>query len=217
MRSWRRITSEDPELEKRNHDDGAGYILTNYVPSFSQVTVSAWIYLSSDAGYPNVCGTAYSSNGFILGEGAGGGAMAWYAGTNRAPAGMSLDTWHHLVGTYDGNDLTLYIDGVSKSGVQHSGIIFNGYVFSIGYGGPGGDTNWNGFISNIQIYNTSLSANEVSALYLEGIGGAPIDPTHIVGWWPLNGNAQDYSGNNNGGVPTNVVYTSSWASGYTAP
>ena len=38
-------------------------------------------------------------------------------------------------------------------------------------------------LSNVQIYNTSFSANEVNTLYLEGIGGAPIDPTHIVGRW----------------------------------
>ena len=72
-------------------------------------------------------------------------------------------------------------------------------------------------ISNVQLYNTSLSKAEITALYQEGIGGAPIDPNHIVGWWPLNGNAQDYSGNNNNGVPTAVTYTSTWTSGYVQP
>ncbi|MGC9010605.1 MAG: hypothetical protein ACP5JN_00435 [Candidatus Micrarchaeia archaeon] len=38
----------------------------------------------------------------------------------------------------------------------------------------------------------------------EGIGGAPIDLQHLVAWWPLNGNANDYSGNGNNGVPSNV-------------
>ena len=32
-----------------------------------------------------------------------------------------------------------------------------------------------------------------------------------------SGNANDYSGNMNNGVPTNVVYTSQWTSGYTPP
>ena len=39
----------------------------------------------------------------------------------------------------------------------------------------------------------------------------------LVGWWPLNGNANDYSGNNNNGVPTGVIYTNNWYSGYSAP
>ncbi len=74
-----------------------------------------------------------------------------------------------------------------------------------------------GKISNIQIYNTSLSANDVQALYQEGIGGAPIKINNLVGWWPLNGNANDYSGNGNDGTATNVIYTSAWTSGYSTP
>ena len=57
----------------------------------------------------------------------------------------------------------------------------------------------------------------MQALYLKGIGAAPIDPSHIVGWWPLNGDVNDYSGNNNNGAATSVTFTSSWLNGYTAP
>jgi len=72
-------------------------------------------------------------------------------------------------------------------------------------------------IANVQIYNTSLSQSELQALYQEGIGGAPIDLQNLIGWWPLNGNANDYSGNGNNGVPTNVIFVSNWYSGYTPP
>ena len=72
-----------------------------------------------------------------------------------------------------------------------------------------------GMISNAQVYNTSLSSNEVNALYMEGIGGAPIKLQNLVGWWPLNGNVQDYSGNRNDGIATAVTYTSTWTNGYT--
>ncbi|MDE1824113.1 MAG: hypothetical protein KGH74_02315, partial [Candidatus Micrarchaeota archaeon] len=40
-------------------------------------------------------------------------------------------------------------------------------------------------VANLQIYNTSLDNVTVKALYHEGIGGAPIDLQHLVGWWPL--------------------------------
>ncbi|EQD33354.1 hypothetical protein B2A_13191 [mine drainage metagenome] len=72
-------------------------------------------------------------------------------------------------------------------------------------------------MADIQLYNTALSANDVQALYQEGIGGAPINIQSLVGWWPLNGNANDYSGNGNNGVPSSVIYTTNWYSGYNAP
>ena len=74
-----------------------------------------------------------------------------------------------------------------------------------------------GQIANIQVYNTSLTANEITALYDEGIGGVPLNLNSLVGWWPLNGNRSDYIGNLNNGVSMNVVYTNSWACSYSAP
>ena len=62
-----------------------------------------------------------------------------------------------------------------------------------------------------------VSTNDIKALYQEGIGRAPIKIQNPVGWWPLNGNANDYSGNGNNGVPNGVTYTSNWYSGYSAP
>ena len=46
---------------------------------------------------------------------------------------------------------------------------------------------------------------------------APIAPQNCVGWWPLNGDVNDYSGNNNNGAPIGVSFTSSWIGGYTPP
>ena len=70
--------------------------------------------------------------------------------------------------------------------------------------------NFGGLISNFQVYNTSLSAAEVQGLYVEGIGGAPTRLQNLLGWWPLNGNSNDYSGNGNNGAQINVLYPSTW-------
>ena len=40
------------------------------------------------------------------------------------------------------------------------------------------------------------------------MGGAPIAGAGLVDWWPLDGNANDYSGNGNNGVATNVQWVS---------
>jgi hypothetical protein len=84
-------------------------------------------------------------------------------------------------------------------------------------GASGGASYFGGTISNVQLYNTSLDTNSVLALYKEGIGGAPINTQNLVGWWPLNGDANDYSGNGYNGAPTAMSYTNQWTSGYITP
>ena len=41
---------------------------------------------------------------------------------------------------------------------------------------------------------------------------APIDLQYLIGWWPLNGNANDSSGNDNDGVQANVTFYSTYPS-----
>jgi hypothetical protein len=129
--------------------------------------------------------------------------------------------WNFVGYTYNGGTgVTVYYDSQSQTGTIGSPLdttLPKSDIANIGKSTANNLWYWQGYIADVQIYNTSLSANEVSALYNEGIGGAPIKPQNVVGWWPLDGNANDYSGNNNNGVPTAVSYTGSWQSGYTAP
>jgi hypothetical protein len=75
-----------------------------------------------------------------------------------------------------------------------------------------------GSIADVQIYNTTLSAAEIKALYQEGVGGAPIRLQNLAGWWPLNGDARDYSGNGyDGQIVGGVSFNGSWEGSYTPP
>ena len=131
----------------------------------------------------------------------------------------STGKWYNFIGTYSSNSVsntvTLYVDGDLYGSGSTSGMEATGNVIIGSYLNVNAVTTM--YISNVQIYNASLGTNSIKALYDEGIGGAPIDLQNLVGWWPLNGNANDYSGNWNNGVPTNVVYTSSWISSYNPP
>lgn len=132
------------------------------------------------------------------------------------------NTWHDMVLTWNNQShtLTVFEDGAQMiSAVAASVNIIENTPIRLAGGAGIGCCNeaMDGLVSNVQLYNTSLSSNEINALYLEGIGGAPIDPTHVAGWWPLNGNAQDYSGNGHGGAPIGISYTNSWMSGYVQP
>ena len=79
-----------------------------------------------------------------------------------------------------------------------------------------GDT-YKGYLADVQVYNASLSANDIRFLYMGGVGDAPATLQNLVAWYPLNGNANDYSGNNNNAVSSNVMYTGSWTGLYSAP
>ncbi|MCL5092873.1 MAG: LamG domain-containing protein [Candidatus Marsarchaeota archaeon] len=107
----------------------------------------------------------------------------------------------------------------TQTATQTSTDLNNGNADQINIGGWDGSHTYqmNGSIANVQIYNTALSQPDIQALYKEGIGGVPIDLNNLVGWWPLNGNANDYSGNGNNGNAINVSFTGGWYKGYTAP
>lgn len=195
------------------------------IDTSSSVTISAWIF-ASGSNADKIAGTYYGNYyGYLLWMGGplsltftvGGGPSINYNVNSQA---IAANQWTMVTGIYNSTSSTIYLYVNGKMSSYEANVLTASYSsqpFVIGKDawdiyGP-----FAGSISNVQLYNISLSQSEVTALYDDGIGGAPVDPTHIVGWWPLNGNAQDYSGNNNGGTPTNVLYTGSWTSGYTQP
>jgi hypothetical protein len=123
---------------------------------------------------------------------------------------VTTQKWHNLLMTWTTNSLSLYVDGSLAAGPQGyvssrtnpAAPLFIGKFQTTAY--------FNGSISNVQIYNTSLDQSSIATLYQEGIGGAPVSPQYLVGWWPLNGDANDYSGNNNNGAPTAITYISQY-------
>ncbi len=144
------------------------------------------------------------------------------AGTNGADAestsALPLNQWVFVVGTASANGVSVYFDSINNGSTTTAPTLAsNSLALGIGGGGGGSSAVFNGDLADIQIYNTSLSQAEITALYDEGIGGAPIRLQNLVGWWPLNGNANDYSGNNNNGNAISVTYTTDWYSGYSVP
>ena len=185
------------------------------------VTVTAWAYPSNTPSAEELVFTdawgqqiAWNVGNIISGTTNGGN---WISSAELKPA-----RWYFVaIAGASGGDI-LYINGIEVANSSGSpGSASNSiYIGSTGEAnGGGGCCNYafQGYISNVQVYNTALSANGINALYQEGIGGNPIDLQNLVGWWPLNGNANDYSGNDNGGDAANIIYTTNWESGYAQP
>ena len=94
---------------------------------------------------------------------------------------LSLDTWYHLVASWDSNGITYYLDGINKSYSSWTGGLYNAGEndgFNIGTRRDNQITDsagiWNGYIDEIKVFDSSLTELEVSNLYNYGnVLGAP--------------------------------------------
>ena len=71
--------------------------------------------------------------------------------------------WHHLVVTYDGSFVKLYVDGILQSTTFYSGTCNDpALYYRIGF------TNWvfwKGYVDDLRFYSRTLSASDVQKLY----------------------------------------------------
>ncbi len=132
---------------------------------------------------------------------------------------VPINKWIFVAVTANSVYLTGYTI-ISGNVISLSSPISPSWVVQKGQGEFQISVPWNGLISNIQFYNTTLSYNSIVGQYNEGLGGAPINLKNLVGWWPLNGNDNDYSGNNNNAATSNTAgigVGGSWINNYLSP
>jgi len=94
-----------------------------------------------------------------------------------AASSIVTGTWQFVGGTWDGNSIIMYVNGVasgtptSRSG---TGLASSTSIIRIGQrvDSPGNDRDWEGNIAHCAVWDRALSAAEIKALYLTGIYGA---------------------------------------------
>ncbi len=136
-----------------------------------QISLEAWVYPQAIpwAGEPGIVGQGYGS--FVLTYYTNGQCY-WYigGGSNNCHAPLEVGTWHHLVGTFDGTLLKLYVDGVlvacntSKVAVvpEGKGLLIGTQTSSPQY--SKGKT-FAGLVGEVRLYRFVLSTDEVARRY----------------------------------------------------
>jgi len=193
------------------------------------ITVEAWITydestLSSGWRYPTVAR-----------QGQLGGQEAWYLRVNAANSNSrtltfkvktknsgfrsasyfftagELKTWTHVAGTYDGANVTLFINGVQKSTITGTGTIVDagnvtGNTMRIGTGATVANAPtieiWNGEIDEFRIWPFARTAAEITATMNQQLSSVPGE----VSTFNLNLTGVDSSGKNNGTLVNKPVF-----------
>ena len=161
--------------------DGDDYIIVgdsdSLKPTF--VTLEAWVKNDGSPGnHRYIAGKRYGGGygSYHLYTGSGGGLRfyigydgSYVASPNVASVAIWDDNWHHIVGTYDGSTVKLYMDGAEIPGGTGTteGIAYNDEDFYMGSYGTG--YYFSGLIDEVKVYSYALDGGEISERYETGL------------------------------------------------
>jgi hypothetical protein len=179
--------ANDPDTAA-TFDGATGYLDAgdNFAFAGTQAfSVEAWVRSLSMQGYGGIFSREDTSGGppsegylGFVSPGDGVYGFQRLDGNNlTSDSSMSLaSTTHydHVVATYDGNVMTLYVNGVAES-TQPSAFSIAGatHHFVVGAEVGGAEDFFAGVLDEVAVYEHALSANRVSAHYLVGTGQGP--------------------------------------------
>ena len=160
--------------------------------SLTQMTVEVWVHLpydlNSDYGYavldknlpPESLPTPAKSNYLLFIEGQNdyrgypsqhAQSVGWSIGTGTSYARVYSQTktpdlegeWHHIAGTYDGNTMSLYIDGQLENSIPTSlQPTHNTGLLTIGWSPVGFLYSWHGRLDEVRVWNRCRTPEEIS-------------------------------------------------------
>jgi RHS repeat-associated protein len=135
-------------------------------------TIAAWVNEQSTytSGQKGIAGRWNAYSGAMLYLNAGHPYLIHGSTAVVAPAALAADRWHFLVGTWDGAQLRLYLDGqLVDSADLATAPGAGGTNFEIGsYGNGNAVTFNNALIDEVSVSNVALSPSAITALYRAG-------------------------------------------------
>lgn len=149
------------------------------LPSRNEITVSTWVKSNSAHEWGGFVG-AFQDNGseesgWILGSrnqkfsiGVTGSDQTINYLTDNTD--FDLNKWYHVVATYNGTSIKLFVNGNEKASTTETGNIYylNSGWFQIGsYKDNDEDNGHDGLLDNVTIWERALTTQEISDLYIK--------------------------------------------------
>ncbi|OWP53325.1 hypothetical protein Micr_00446 [Candidatus Micrarchaeum sp.] len=131
------------------------------------------------------------------------------------PAGLIKPDvkYNAVVTVHNYTNITVYINGNKENNcvitTTLSTVIDNSQNLALGIGDnpPGGDEIANATISNVQLYASTLNYSQAKWIYLNGSTAGPSqNENSAIGWWQLDGNANNYLGPSGNGTITGAIF-----------
>ena len=148
------------------------------LPSLTQWTVSAWHYYTGQntGTSPNIVSEVFTGGfiNYILGNGSDTSPNLqtgfWAPGWILTENGYTLTpgNWYYIVGTYDGNTLSLYVNNTlveSTSGLVYTPQSSNSGIFLMSRWDNQPNELWGGYLSTVGIYDKPLTSGQVSSIW----------------------------------------------------
>jgi hypothetical protein len=188
------------------------------------VSVSAWVYPTSNSSWQWIVskrGSCSTVNYQFYTE---SGVLKFISTSTVYSSGktLTLNKWQYVAATYDdsANTLKFYIDGVLVNTNTSATDALTGNTNDLWIGDNGCTSAFNGTIDDVRIYSRILPAEEIADLYRmsgvkentsalqpQGIGNLD---SGLTGYWKLDSDAADSSGNGNNGT---LVNSPTWTTG----
>lgn len=98
-------------------------------------------------------------------------ALLWHPALTviTAATALTVGSTYHIVFTYDGANMRLYVNGSQVASSAQTGNITTGQPITFGCLGNAVSETWNGPIDEVAVYGTALSSTRIAAHYAAGI------------------------------------------------
>jgi hypothetical protein len=148
--------------------------------NLTSITISAWVSPKELSGYREIFRKEDAGRRILFSFQNGGRILS--LGLNVEGSGYEeLDAaikpelltdlqWHHVAGTFDGEKMRVYLDGLEISSKKKPGWIVSGGRADAFIGSLAGKSEFfQGLIDDLRVFNIALTGNQIAGLYEEGL------------------------------------------------